>query len=90
MPLARVPAVGCCLGGCVRLLLFTFWRLALAALTAVVLARVDDYVEGSDHRDAVTGRAWRAYRTRVGKKNVKRGTPPDAGNAIDTEGKPEP
>lgn len=68
---------------------FTFWRLALAALTAVVLARVDDYVEGSEHRDALTGRAWRAYRTR-GKKGVKRGTPPGAGSAIDTEGKPNP
>jgi len=68
---------------------FTFWRLALAALTAVVLARVDEYVERSDHRDAVTGRAWRAYRSR-GKRNVKRGTPPDAGGAIDTEGKPKP
>lgn len=68
---------------------FTLWRLALAALTAVVLARVDDYVEGSEHRDALTGRAWRAYRTR-GTKGVKRGTPPGAGSAIDTEGKPNP
>jgi hypothetical protein len=68
---------------------FTFWRLALAALTAIVLARVDDYVERSEHRDAVTGRAWRAYRSR-GKQSVKRGTPPDASDAIDTEGKPEP
>ena len=58
--------MGCCLGGCLRLLFFTFWRLALAALTAIVLARVDDYVEGSEHRDAVTGRAWRAYRARGG------------------------
>jgi hypothetical protein len=81
--------VGCCLGGCVRLLFFTFWRLALAALTAVALARIDDYIEGSEHRDAVTGRAWRAYRSRTG-KNVKRGTPPDAGGAIDTPGKPQP
>jgi len=55
-----------------------------------VLARVDDYVERSDHRDAVTGRAWRAYRARGGKKGVKRGTPPDAGNAIDTRGEPKP
>jgi hypothetical protein len=81
--------VGCCLGGCVRLLFFTFWRLALAALTAVALARIDDYIEGSEHRNAVTGRAWRAYRTRTG-KNVRRGAPPDAGSAIDTEGKPKP
>ena len=83
--------MGCCLGGCLRLLFFTFWRVALAALTAIVLARVDNYVEGSDHRDAMTGRAWRAYRARTGKKKtVKRGTPPDAGNAIDTTGTPEP
>jgi hypothetical protein len=81
--------VGCCLGGCVRLLFFTFWRLALAALTAVALARIDDYIERSEHRNAVTGRAWRAYRTRTG-KNVRRGAPPDAGSAIDTEGKPKP
>jgi hypothetical protein len=59
------------------------------AITAIVLARVDGYVEGSDHRDAVTGRAWRAYRARSGKK-PKRGTPPDAGGAIDTQGKPQP
>ena len=83
--------MGCCLGGCVRLLFFTFWRLALAALTAVALARIDDYIEGSEHRDAVTGRAWRAYRSRSGKKSTPgRGTPPDAGNAIDTQGKPKP
>jgi hypothetical protein len=68
---------------------FTFWRLALAALTAIVLARLDDYIEGSRHRDAVTGRAWRAYRSRRGKKTVTRGTPADAGNAIDTQGKPK-
>ena len=81
--------MGCCLGGCVRLLFFTLWRLALAALTAVALARIDDYIEGSEHRDAVTGRVWRAYRTRAGKK-IRRGSPPDAGSAIDTQGKPKP
>ena len=81
--------MGCCLGGCLRLVFFTFWRLALAALTAVVLARVDDYIEGSEHRDALAGRAWRAYRSRGKKKTVRRGTPPDAGNAIDTTGRPK-
>ena len=82
--------MGCCLGGCLRLLFFTFWRLALAAVTAILLARVDEYVEGSEHRDRVTGRAWRAYRSRAGrtKKTVERGAPPDAGDAIDTQGKP--
>ena len=81
--------MGCCLGGCVRLLFFTFWRLLLAALTAVALARIDDYIEGSEHRDAVTGRVWRAYRTR-GRKKIRRGPPPDAGSAIDTRGTPKP
>jgi hypothetical protein len=81
--------VGCCLGGCFRLLFFTFWRLALAALTAVALARIDDYIEGSEHRDAVTGRVWRAYRTHAGKR-IRRGPPPDSGSVIDTQGKPKP
>lgn len=79
--------MGCCLGGCLRLLFFTLWRLLLAAAVAVLLARIDEYVERSGHRDALTGRAWRAYRAR---KRVRRGTPPDAGSAIDTEGKPRP
>ena len=80
--------MGCCLGGCVRLFFFTFWRIALAALTAVALSRIDGYIESSEHRDAVTGRVWRAYRTRGGK--IRRGPPPDAGSAIDTQGKPKP
>jgi len=80
--------VGCCLGGCVRLLVFTLWRAILAALLAVLLTRVDTFVE-ERHRDSVTGKAWRAYRTR-GKKTVRRGTPPDAGGAIDTSGRPRP
>ena len=80
--------MGCCLGGCVRLLVFTLWRAILAALLAVLLTRVDTFVE-ERHRDSVTGKAWRAYRTR-GKKTVRRGTPPDAGGAIDTSGRPRP
>jgi len=76
------------LGGCVRLLVFTLWRAILAALLAVLLTRVDTFVE-ERHRDSVTGKAWRAYRTR-GKKTVRRGTPPDAGGAIDTSGRPRP
>ena len=80
--------MGCCLGGCFRLLFFTLWRVLLAALTAVLLARVDNYVAGSSHRDALTGRAWRTYRSRTGKA-PRRGTPPDAGSAIDTQGKPK-
>jgi hypothetical protein len=80
--------MGCCLGGCVRLLAFALWRAVAAALLAVLFTRVDAFVEGR-HRDSLTGRAWRAYRTR-GKKTVRRGTPPDAGGAIDTSGRPRP
>ena len=79
--------MGCCLGGCFRLLFFALWRLILAALTAIVLARIDAYVEGSSHRDAMTGRAWRMYRSRTGK--VRRGAPPGASSAIDTQGRPK-
>jgi hypothetical protein len=77
-----------CLGGCVRLLFLALWRVVLAAVVAVLLARIDAYIEGSSHRDAVTGRAWRMYRGRTGKK-VRRGAPPGASSAIDTEGRPK-
>ena len=80
--------MGCCLGGCVRLLAFTLWRAIAAALLAVLLTRVDTFVEDR-HGDSVTGRALRAYRSR-GKKTVQRGTPPNAGGAIDTSGRPRP
>lgn len=80
--------MGCCLGGCVRLLVFTLWRAIAAALLAVLLTRVDTYVD-ERHGDSLTGKAWRAYRTR-GKKNVRRGAPPDSGEAIDTSGRPRP
>jgi hypothetical protein len=65
------------------------WRAILAALIAVVLARVDSYVE-ERHGENIAGRAWRAYRERGGAKGVRRGTPPDASSAIDTEGRPRP
>ena len=77
-----------CLGGCIRLLFFALWRVILAAIVAVLLARIDAYIEGSSHRDAVTGRAWRMYRSRTGKK-ARRGAPPGASSAIDTEGRPK-
>jgi hypothetical protein len=77
------------LGGCVRLLAFTLWRAIAAALLAVLLTRVDTFVEDR-HGDSLTGKAWRAYRSRGGKKVVRRGTPPDAGGAIDTSGRPRP
>lgn len=68
------------------MLAFTLWRAIAAALLAVLLARVDTFVE-ERHSDSLTGKAWRAYRTR-GKNAVRRGTPPDAGGAIDTTGRP--
>lgn len=52
--------------GCVRLLFFQLWKVLLAALVAMLLTRVDDYVEGR-HGETTAGKAWRAYRRR-GKK----------------------
>ncbi len=80
--------MGCCLGGCLRLLAFTLWRAIAAALLAVLLTRVDTFIE-ERHEDSLTGKAWRAYRSR-GKKTVRRGTPRNAGGAIDTSGRPQP
>jgi len=60
--------VGCCLVGCLRLIFFQIWRLLLAALVAMVLARVDEYVERR-HGGSTPGRAWRAYRSRGKKKD---------------------
>jgi hypothetical protein len=54
----------------------------------VVLARIDAYVE-ERQTESLAGRAWKAYRRRGG-KGVRRGTPPDSGSAIDTEGRPRP
>jgi hypothetical protein len=65
---------------------FALWRAIAAALLAVLLTRVDTFVE-ERHGDSLTGKAWRAYRKR-GSKSVRRGTPPDAGGAIDTSGRP--
>jgi hypothetical protein len=78
--------VGCCIFGCLRLLFFTLWRAILAALLALVLARIDAYIE-QHHGESLAGRAWRGYRERGG-KSVRRGTPPDSGSAIDTQGRP--
>ena len=80
--------MGCCLVGCLRLLFFALWRAILAALIALVLTRVDSYVE-ERHGENPVGRAWRAYRGGR-KKRVRRGTPPDAGTAIETRGRPRP
>ena len=53
--------------GCLRLVFFQLWKVLLAALIAVVFARVDSYVEGR-HPDSGAGKAWRAYRGRGKKK----------------------
>jgi hypothetical protein len=52
--------------GCLRFLFFQLWKLALAAIVAMLLARIDDYIE-RDHGRTGAGKAWRAYRRR-GKK----------------------
>ena len=53
--------------GCFRLLFFQLWKVLLAAIIAMVLARVDDYVEGR-HGDSTAGKAWRRYRARRKKR----------------------
>jgi hypothetical protein len=52
--------------GCLRLVFFQIWKLALAAILAMLFTRADNYVEDR-HGDTTAGRAWRAYRSR-GKK----------------------
>jgi len=47
----------------VRLLFFQVWRLLAAALLALLLARIDGYVERR-YPESTAGRAWRAYRGR--------------------------
>ncbi len=78
--------MGCCLVGCARLLFFALWRVIAAALLALLLARIDAYVEGSRWGESVAGKTWRAYRRRG--RSVRRGTPPDASSAIDAHGEP--
>jgi len=58
--------MGCCLGGCFRLIFFALWRALLAALIAMLFARVDSYVERRGWTDTTAGRAWRMYRSRRG------------------------
>jgi hypothetical protein len=80
--------VGCCLGGCLRLVAYALWRAIFAALVAIFFARIDDYIERSGRGESPAGKAWRAYRSRG--QRVKRGTPPGASSAIDTEGRSRP
>lgn len=67
-----------CLAGCFRLLVFLLWRAILSALIALLFARVDEYIERR-HGSRPAGRAYRRWR---GTK-VRRGTPPDAGSAVE-------
>jgi hypothetical protein len=53
--------------GCLRLIFFQIWRVLLAAIIALVFARVDSYVE-RNHGTTTAGRAWQAYRSRGKKK----------------------
>jgi hypothetical protein len=52
--------------GCLRLLFFQLWKVLLAALLAMVFARIDSYVDRR-YPESSAGNAWRAYRSR-GKK----------------------
>jgi ABC-type sulfate transport system permease component len=56
--------MGCCLTGCLRALLVTLWRALLAALVALLFARVDAYVERRGWGETMVGRAYRMYRQR--------------------------
>lgn len=66
--------MGCCLTGCLRMIVFTLWRALLAAAIAMLFARVDQYVERRGWGETVAGRAYRAYRRR-GKKPPAGGQP---------------
>ena len=54
--------------GCLRLVFFQLWRVLLAALIAMVFARVDSHVD-SRYPDSAAAKAWRAYRRRGKKKS---------------------
>lgn len=56
--------MGCCLGGCVRLVFYALWRALLAALIALIFARVDAYVERRGWQETKAGRLYRNYRER--------------------------
>lgn len=55
--------------GCLRLVFFQVWKLALAAILAMLFTRADNYVENR-HADTTAGKAWRAYRSRGKKKDI--------------------
>jgi hypothetical protein len=55
--------------GCLRLIFFQLWKVLLAAIVAMVFARIDDYVERR-HGGSTAGKAWRMYRARGRKKTT--------------------
>ena len=59
--------MGCCLMGCLRLVFFQLWKVLLAAVIALLFARIDAYVDRR-YPDSSAGKAWRAYRSRGKKK----------------------
>jgi hypothetical protein len=67
-----------CLVGLFRFMLLAVWRVALAAIIAILFARVDAYVERR-YGSRPAGRVYRAWR---GDK-IRRGTPPDASSAVE-------
>ena len=69
--------MGCCLGGCLRLIVFAAWRAILAAILAMIFARVDDYVERRGWTGTAAGRAWKLYRSRGGKKKTTKRRGPE-------------
>lgn len=79
--------MGCCLGGCFRLIAFALWRAIFAALVALLLTRIDSYVESSGKSGTAAGRAWRLYRSRSAKR--RKGAASTT-SVVDTEGRPQP
>jgi hypothetical protein len=53
--------------GCLRLLFFQLWKVILAAIVALLFARVDSYVERR-YPESTAGKAWKTYRGRGKKK----------------------
>ena len=78
--------MGCCLGGCLRLVLFAFWRALFAGLLAIVLARIDDYV-ARGRGETPIGKAWRLFGRRAtrGARSPRR-----VDEALRTEDRPRP
>ena len=53
--------------GCLRLIFFQFWKVILAAIIALLFARVDSHVDRR-YPDSTVGKAWKTYRERGKKK----------------------